>query len=58
MALKLAGERAFHITGKLRKEPDTGVFVSANGLIRMDDFCKSGGNVAALCGRLSALQQY
>ena len=47
MTLKLALGRAVHITGKLRKEPDTAVFMSANGLIRAPDFCKSGDNVAA-----------
>jgi len=43
MACKLALQRAVHITGKLRKEPDT----AANRLIRAPDICKSGGNMAA-----------
>jgi hypothetical protein len=48
MTWKLAGERAVHITGKLRKEPDTAVFVSAHGLIRTRDFYKSGSIVTLL----------
>jgi len=50
MPSKVALGRAVHITGKLRKEPDTAVFLSANGLIRTHDFCKSGSNVAVTDG--------
>lgn len=50
----LAVGRAVHITGKLRKEPDTAISRCENGLIRARDFCKSGGIMAAaLRSRLS-----